>query len=818
VSVAGELSARFGTAFDVGVVAMALVAPDGRYVRVNDAFCAFVGRPAGELTGLAVDDVAHPEDRAAYAAATARLLAGEATIVHGETRYVRPGGAVVSGAYAGCRVDGKGGAPIGVFLQVVNTTELLGARDELRRRDEVLRVLADTSDEVMLFRTRTVPELRIEQITQGAAAIIGRTPAELYADPTLLFRSVHPDDRAALVAATEDRDAPPESLPLRFVHPDGTVVWTEGRATPIRDETGMVVGVEGVAYVTAARAVHQAVQAENARFRSLVQNATDIVMLVSEDGIVEYVSPAVVAHVGVQPEEVLGKVARDFAFEEDRPALQVAFQRATPGRSVRADFRVRHVDGSTRWMDGSVLNLLDDPNVGAFVLNSRDVTEQRALTERLRMRAYRDELTGLPNRLGLRDRIAAEIDGPGADGTPFVVLLVAAHGLASIVEVFGHQRFDRLVVEVAGRLRATLPEGATLARMGADDFGVLLAGASRVAAVSDVVTAVLAAFEQPVPLDGESFQLDGAIGVATFPAHGEDPDALLRRAELARRAADERHSGFAVYAPRLDDTPARHVALLGRLRAAMDEGQLELHYQPKVALGTRAVYGVEALLRWQHPELGFVPPDRFIPLAERSGLIKPLTLWVVDAAVREVAAWRRDGVDLTVAVNVTPRNLQDPGFPHDVAAILAEWDVPAASLWLELTERAIMTDPETAVAACGRLVGMGVSLSLDDFGTGQSSFAYVASLPVAEIKIDGRFVADLAGDGPNVGITRAVVGLGHHLGHTVIAEGVEDAATLARLDELGCDAAQGYYLSRPLPALALREWLVTSPWSSATPG
>jgi diguanylate cyclase (GGDEF)-like protein/PAS domain S-box-containing protein len=762
--------------------------------------------------GLAV----HPDDRAAYAAVAGRLLSGEAEVLRGELRFVRPDGTVVAGTYTARLVEGADGTPA-VVTEVVDASGLDAARDELRRRTDLLRMLADTSDEVMFFRTRTVPELRIEEVTRGVAAIVGHPPEAMYANPALLFESVHPDDRPALVAAIGERDAPPDNLPLRFVHPDGTVVYTETRATPIRDASGSVVGVEGVAYVTAERAVAQAVRAENERFRSLVQNAADIVMLVSEDGVVEYVSPAVLAHVGIAPEEVVGRVTVDFAHEEDRPALRAAFLRASPGRSVRVDYRVEHADGSARWMDGVLQNLLGDPNVRAYVLNSRDVTEQRRLTERLRARAYLDELTSLPNRLGLRDRIAAEIDAQGEDVEPFSVLLVAAHGLTSIVEVFGHQQADRLVCEVAERLRAALPAGAVLGRMGAEEFGVLLPGTSAVQAVGGVGQALLATFDEPVPLDGDAFQLDGSVGVATYPGHGEDADVLLRRAERARRAADERHAGFAVFAARLDDTSAQHVALLGRLREAIGGGQLALHYQPKVALGTRTVYGAEALLRWAHPEHGFVPPDRFIPLAERSGLIRPLTQWVLDTAVKQVHEWRRAGLALAVAVNITPRNLQDPGFPDAVAATLETWGVPPASLMLELTERAIMTDPETAVAACARIVENGVSLSLDDFGTGQSSFAYVASLPVAEIKIDGRFVADLGGDGANVGITRAIVGLGHHLGHSVIAEGVEDAATLARLAELGCDAVQGYHVSRPLAAPALREWLATSSWAGSGP-
>jgi PAS domain S-box-containing protein len=799
-----QLSARFGYAFDMAVTGMAVLSLDHRFVRANAAFRKLVGRSMEELRGLSPADLTHPDHRAADAEGIARVLRGEQAAYVVEKRYVRPDGRVVWARVAARRVDGEDGA-VGMFAEATDLTEVLGVREELRAANDRLRLLAEMSDDVALFRMRFVPELATGYVSAGMLALTGRSAEEHYADPTLILECVHPDDRPALAAAMFDKD-PPESLPLRFVHPDGAVVHADSRATPIRDETGAVTGVEGIVYVAARREVAEAVRSGDARFRSLVQNATDVVLLVTEDGVVGYASPAITTHLGYDPADVVGSNVFDTGHPEDRPAIRAAFDKAGPGRSVSVEYRVAHREGAERWMHGVVTNLLHDPDVRAYVVNSRDVTEGRALTDELRRRAFRDEGTGLPNALGLREAVSAWTQEEAA----FALLRLGVSGLGAIAEVFGHAHAERLACTVAERLRAAAGDGAVLARIGFDDFAVAAEGDGATA----VADALLAAFERPFVLDGEPFQLDASIGVAAYPGHGTEPDLLLRRAQRARRAAEERHAGCVVYSTSLDDTSAQSVALLGRLRDAIGAGELALHYQPKVGLGTSRVYGVEALLRWQHPEHGSVPPDRFIPLAERSGLIKPLTEWVVDTAAAQLAEWCAAGLRLSVAVNVTPRNLQDAAFPASVARTLEAYGVAPSLLWLELTERAVMTDPDTAVAACVRLADLGVPLSLDDFGTGQSSFAYVAALPVSEIKIDGRFVGDLAADGANAGITRAIIGLAHHLGRSAIAEGVEDDAALSRLRELDCDAVQGYHVSRPLPPDALREWLATSPWAA----
>jgi EAL domain-containing protein (putative c-di-GMP-specific phosphodiesterase class I) len=295
--------------------------------------------------------------------------------------------------------------------------------------------------------------------------------------------------------------------------------------------------------------------------------------------------------------------------------------------------------------------------------------------------------------------------------------------------------------------------------------------------------------------------------VALYPEHGNDPEELLQHADIAMYVAKDTHAGFVLFDPTQDQHSPRRLALLGELRRAIDQHQLLLHYQPKVDTHSGQVLGVEALVRWQHPTHGLIPPGEFIPLAERTGLIQPLTHYVLDAALGQCHQWRQAGHELSVAVNVSARRLLDLDFPDQVAATLTRWRVPARLLVVEITESTIMADPTHALEILGRLSAMGVQLSIDDFGTGYSSMAYLKNLPVHELKIDRSFVAQLTSDSRDAVIVRSTVDLGRNLGLRVVAEGVEDQATWQALAALGCDAIQGYHISRPVPPDHLINWL-----------
>jgi diguanylate cyclase (GGDEF)-like protein len=438
------------------------------------------------------------------------------------------------------------------------------------------------------------------------------------------------------------------------------------------------------------------------------------------------------------------------------------------------------------------------------VVLSRSRRETVAQAEANRRQALHDALTGLPNRTLLRQQAEAALDGatPGS----VALVLIDLDRFKEINDTLGHAHGDVVLQAVAERLCGAVRGSDTVARLGGDEFAVLLPGVESAAAAEDLATRALTALEGGVEADGISVDVEASIGIA-IAGEGTDVESLLRNADIAMYSAKDRSLGVCVYGDELDDHSPERLGLLGDLRRAIDAGELVLHWQPKVSLADGAVHGVEALLRWHHPERGVIPPGVFIPAAERTPVIRPLTRYVLDAAVAQCARWRAAGRELDVAVNVSARNLLDDRFVDDVLEVLARWDVPASSLELEVTESAIMADPARAQLILGRLAAVGVTLSIDDFGAGYTSLSHLKDLPVHQLKIDRSFVTSMTTDRSDALIVRSVVELARNLGLTTVAEGVEDRATLERLGDLGCDVAQGYLVSRPLPAEQLEVWL-----------
>ena len=377
-------------------------------------------------------------------------------------------------------------------------------------------------------------------------------------------------------------------------------------------------------------------------------------------------------------------------------------------------------------------------------------------------------------------------------------------------DALGHSNGDRLLVEIARRLRGVLRENDTIARLGGDEFAVVISTSSPSGDV-EVAEKLLAAFSQPVSIDGLLITVGASIGIARFPADGEDPERLLRSADVAMYNSKRNRLPWVRYAVENDPSDPARLELLSDLRLAIGTPQLELHYQPKVNLATDEVMGVEALLRWTHPTKGPIRPDTFISIAEQTGVIAPLTDDVLRKAARQLRIWMQEGRELSVSVNISAANLTEGEFVERVRRIVTEEDAPAEYLTLELTESAVMSDHRRGLEVLNELASIGFRLSIDDFGTGYSSLSYLQRLPVDELKIDRSFVKTLTDDQVNRSIVRSTVDLGHNLGLSVVAEGVEDGETLSALAELGCDAAQGYFIARPMPASAFLDWLEARP-------
>ncbi|MFJ8632852.1 putative bifunctional diguanylate cyclase/phosphodiesterase [Streptomyces sp. NPDC093568] len=419
----------------------------------------------------------------------------------------------------------------------------------------------------------------------------------------------------------------------------------------------------------------------------------------------------------------------------------------------------------------------------------------------------RDPLTGLPNRQWLLERIWTALDDAERIGARSALMLIDLDRFRSVNDTLGHLAGDRLLLQIADRLRLALPRGAEAARLGGDEFAVLLPVADSTTSATRVARGLVTALSSPLDLDGLTLVLEASAGVAVFPDHALDAEGLLRRADVAMYQAKRDRTGVEVYESKRDSNTPDRLGLLGDLRRALDAHEVELHYQPKVRFDGQ-VAGLEALVRWVHPERGKVPPDEFIAIAESSGLMPHLTEYVLETALAQVARWRAQGLYVPVAVNVSPRDVHTPGFAGSVAARLARHGVPAGALQLEITEHVLLEDPQRAADTLAGLTGHGVKMSLDDFGTGYSSLVHLRRLPVSELKIDRSFVARLAVDNEDAEIVRCTVDLAHSLGLLVVAEGVEDDETWERLRDLGCDAVQGWLVAAAMPPEETTAWLL----------
>jgi diguanylate cyclase (GGDEF)-like protein len=420
--------------------------------------------------------------------------------------------------------------------------------------------------------------------------------------------------------------------------------------------------------------------------------------------------------------------------------------------------------------------------------------------------AMHDGLTGLPNRAFFR-RLVDDAIAHAKPGARLVVMLLDLNRFKEINDTLGHHFGDMLLERTGARLQRALREGDVIARLGGDEFAVLLRDVEDDDVAFAVADRLCDALQAPFELDGFALEVDASIGMACYPSHGRDLQTLLRRADVAMYRAKERHISHLAYTPEIDEHSPARLALVADLRRGLEQDEIEVHYQPKLDLRTRRVVGLEALVRWRHPSLGLLQPGTFIDMAEHTGQIRPLTHAVLQKALRECARWRGQGIDVTMAVNVSPRSLMDPRLVEIVEQSLQSCGLPAECLNLEITETAIMVDPALALKVLNRLAALGVCLSIDDFGTGYSSLAYLQKLPVREIKIDKSFVLNMARSDRDAAIVSLTADLGRRLGLKVIAEGVEDQRTLDELTRLGCDQAQGYLICRPQPAHDIDSWL-----------
>ena len=516
---------------------------------------------------------------------------------------------------------------------------------------------------------------------------------------------------------------------------------------------------------------------------------------------------------GVTPDDVVGQPVVAFGIVERHQAIfSDMMQHLFDQEVFDAEATARRNDGSEFDLDLQIVPVEKSGELTHWVAYLRDITDSKKQLMMLRRQATYDVLTDLPNRVLLFERLEKAIDSARRDRAIVALLVMDLDRFKEINDTFGHHFGDMILKQIAIRLRSQLYPSDTLARLGGDEFGIVLTRAGDSSDVAGLARRILDSLEQPFAIDGHLLEVGASIGIALYPTQGTDARTLMRRADAAMYAAKGTNVGYAFHNEEHESHTPEQLALIVEMRGAMERDEFQLYYQPKLHLKSGLMTRAEVLIRWQHPKRGLLQPVSFIPIAERTGLIKPMTDWIIDRMLRQCREWHDIGAPVHVAVNISAKSLQEQTLPAKIQAALDKWNMDPRFLKVEITESSIMADPAHALAITSMLQSMGVRLSLDDFGTGFSSLTTLRQLPIDELKIDKSFVMGMSASEGDATIVRTMIDLAHNLGKQVCAEGVEDELTWKRLGDMGCDLAQGYWISKPLPADEFLQWLVDTFW------
>jgi len=766
----------------------------GRIVELNRAAEQLFGRPGHSLVGTSVVDLVAPEWTA-----TARA--------HGQ------GGIEQLYEIEGLRGDGSR-VPLEVLgrplpggsrhLRVVALRDLTARREAeaaVRRSEARYRQLVEQAADGIFV---AAADGRIREVNSSGCALLGYAAAELL--QRRVGDLITPEDLARQPLRPPDTsDWDVLRGERRMVRRDGSTIDVDVCVSRLAD--GSMLGV--IRDVTEQKRAAAALRESEERYRLLVETSP-VPIGVHSQGRIVYMNRAALRMAGAsQPEQVIGKTMLDFVHPDYRAMVAERARRALVEGlgAAPAEEKFLRLDGQVLDAEMASMPIMFNGQPAVQVV-MHDITERKRAEAALRHQALHDALTGLPNRVLFDQRVRAALPQAAASGLSVALLVIDLDRFKEVNDSLGHRFGDIVLEQVAARWQATLGERGLLARLSGDEFAVLLSGADAETARA-IGVRLQRDLEAPFVIDDHRFGIGASVGIGLWPAQASDAESLLRHADMAMYAAKQAGSGCLVYAPEHDRHRPGRLALVSELREAIAHNELVLYYQPQVAIASRAVTGVEALVRWQHAKRGLLGPDEFIPLAEETGLIGPLSRWVLERALATCRAWQDAGLDLAMSVNLSMRDLHDPHLPATVAALLDAHEVEPRRLKIEITESSLMANPGRASDVLGQLRALGVQVAVDDFGTGYSSLAYLKGLPVDELKLDRSFVRDLVRSSADRAIVRSTVSLGHDLGLSVVAEGVEDQATYELARHLGCDLAQGYLLARPLSADQLLAWLET---------
>ncbi len=697
------------------------------------------------------------------------------------------------------------------FLNVVKTEPMEVQPKTAGGLDPTCLINTITRDLVgMIFRC-DIDELgTMEFVSEGCLKLTGYHPDELIFDSRISYGKItHPDDLKnvnATIYADLNKDNSYD-VEYRIIRADGCIRWVSERGVGVFDEHNKRIAIEGfIQDITDRIATNKALHEALRRYRSIFEHATEGIFQTTPSGRYLDANPALARIYNYPSPEIMIAALQDIQ-------QQLYVQQSRRDEFVRLMFESGNVrnfesevyrqDGSSIWISENARAVKDVHGVVQFYEGTVvDITERKQHEEKLQHQASHDILTGLPNRMLLMDRIERAISRAKREAQKAAVVFVDLDNFKLINDSLGHHVGDRLLLEMASRLSTCIRNQDTVARLGGDEFVLVLTEQSEGPGVIHIIRRLLEVIAQPWIDEGHEYSLSCSIGISCYPCDGDSAETLLKCADVAMyEAKGAGKNTFHFFTPELNQAVTERLALANDLRRAVEREEFRVYYQPRVDVHTGQIVGAEALIRWQHPEKGLIPPDNFIPIAEETGLIIPMGQWILHEACRQNRAWQEAGLQpICVSVNLSPIQFRQPGLIEAVMNALQQTALNASFLELELTESFFMQDAERINDAITALKSLGVALSIDDFGTGYSSLSYLKRFPVNHLKIDKSFVQEINTSPDDAAIVRAIITLGHELGLKVVAEGVETLANYKFLQQHNCDEIQGYYFSRPVPA------------------